>query len=84
MGVQSQQGVLVGHLGGVITRRSAPGFEGATVFWTVVDSGEGPTARDLASDLGAFAPPEVVEDFCNFVFGIPVLPSERGDIQIHP
>jgi hypothetical protein len=84
LGILAEGGELVGHLGGTITRSSAPGFEGANVIWTVVDAGEGSGAQDEASDLAAFAPPEVVEDFCDFAFGLPVLPSERGNIQIHP
>jgi hypothetical protein len=74
------------RLGGVITRSSPPGFE-SLAFWRVVDNGEGLQAPpDLSSDVGAFAPPEVVEEFCAEGFGDfpPLLPSLRGNIQVRP
>ena len=54
------------------------------MVWTVVDQGEGAAAEpDLASDL-AIASPEELEQFCDFQFGLFVVPSERGNIQVHP
>ena len=84
LGITELDGELVGHLGGTITRSSAPGFEGLDVIWTVVDEGEGGAAfPDLASDL-FLAFPGQPEAFCAFEFGLPVNPSERGNIQVHP
>ena len=74
------------RLGGVITRSSPPGFE-SPAFWRVVDNGEGRQAPpDLASDVSAFNPPEIVEAFCEEGFGDfpPLLPSPRGNIQVRP
>jgi hypothetical protein len=73
------------RLGGVITRSSPPGFESAG-FWRVVDNGEGHHAPpDLSSDLFAFTPPEIVEEFCAVGFDFPpLLPSPQGNIQVRP
>ena len=73
------------RLGGVITRSSPPGFE-SLAFWRVVDNGEGRHAPpDLSSDLAAFAPPELVEEFCAVGFDFPPLvPSPQGNIQVSP
>jgi hypothetical protein len=73
------------RLGGIITRSSPPGFE-SLAFWRVVDNGEGHLAPpDLSSDLAAFAPPELVEEFCAVGFDFPPLvPSPRGNIQVRP
>jgi hypothetical protein len=72
------------RLGGVITKSSPTGFE-SPAFWAVVDNGEGPGAPpDQSSDVGAFAPPELVEEFCALGFELPFLPSLRGNIQVHP
>jgi hypothetical protein len=85
LGILSVDGELVGHLGGTITKSSFPGLEGGNFIWTVVDEGEGGGALpDLASDLFGPTPPEVVEDFCAFAFGLPINESERGNIQVHP
>ena len=73
------------RLGGVITRSSPPGFESGS-FWRVVDNGEGRHALpDLSSDLFAFTPPEIVEEFCAVGFDFPpLLPSPKGNIQVRP
>jgi hypothetical protein len=85
LGILDLDGELVGHLGGTVTRSSVPDLLGTNVIWTVVDEGEGGTAfPDLASDLFGFTPPDVVEDFCAFAFGLPVNESHRGNIQVHP
>jgi hypothetical protein len=81
LGIEGDQA----RLGGVITRSSPPGFESAG-FWRVVDNGEGRRAPpDLSSDFFAFAPPEIVEEFCALGFGDfpPLLASRRGNIQVH-
>ncbi len=73
------------RLGGLITRSSPAGFE-SPAFWRVVDNGEGRHApADLSSDLAAFAPPEIVEEFCALGFDFPpLLPSPQGNIQVRP
>jgi hypothetical protein len=84
LGIRDNDGELVGHLGGAITQSTVPDFVGGNVVWTVVDEGEGKAAPpDLASDL-SFATPEELEGFCAFDFGLFVIPSERGNIQVHP
>jgi hypothetical protein len=73
------------RLGGIVTRSSPPGSEGPA-FWRVVDNGEGSNAPpDLSSDVFAFAPPELVEEFCAVGFDFPpLMPSLQGNIQVRP
>ena len=84
-GIRSEGGELIGHLGATVTQSSDPSFEGLHLVWTVVDEGEGAGAAfpDFSSDLG-IATPEEVEAFCTFEFPLPIMASERGNIQVHP
>ena len=85
LGIRSEGGELIGHLGATVTQSSEPFFEGLQLVWTVVDEGEGAGAAfpDFASDL-ALVTPEEVEGFCAFEFPLPINESERGNIQVHP
>jgi hypothetical protein len=73
------------RLGGVITQ-SDPDFgefdgEPLGMFWEVRDNGEGRGAQDAGTFM-SIAPSFVVADFCEFGFGIPPLPSGRGNVQV--
>lgn len=73
------------RIGGLITKSTEPDFVGGTVFWSVIDNGEGANSPpDEATDLAAFAPPEIVEAFCaGEIEDAPFVPSEQGNIQVH-
>jgi hypothetical protein len=83
-GIRASQGGYAANLGGIITQSSLPEIVGRNVIWTVFDGGEGAVAPpDEASDL-SLSDQGTTEVFCSPEFALDVMPSEQGNIQVHP